>query len=154
MLTEMGKVQTQFKKIGVALQDGCTQFWATRKAKYPRCFMLYRMLCSIPASSVSVESLFSFMSHADAPRRRSLHPDRLSRIALTNALSAADSAMKAPAPMVSWPERGAPLPASDRIFDRLFEDEAAMQMLHEEEEIVRLVESAQLEGDGHDYDES
>ena len=89
MLGKMGDVQSDLLAKNIEINDGYSQFWgiSDHKTSFPRCFELFRILCSIPASSVSVESMFSFMSYVDLPRRRSLDPNRLGRIAHANAWS-------------------------------------------------------------------
>lgn len=59
-------------------------FWAANKTRFPIMWEVARFVLSIPASSISVESLFSVMSSVDADRRGSLTTKRLGAITLVN----------------------------------------------------------------------
>jgi hypothetical protein len=100
MLEKMRDVQDELTRSGVTI-DGYEQFRKAHKAYFPLCFELYRIFLSVPATSVAIESLFRFMAHVDSARRRSLHPDRLGRIALSNARARATE--RKPQKTVSWP---------------------------------------------------
>lgn len=59
-------------------------FWITRRAKYPHLWKVARVVLAIPASSVTVESLFSVMGSVDSPRRQSMTTERICQLTLTN----------------------------------------------------------------------
>jgi hypothetical protein len=71
-----GGMQDELMEKGVQIIDGYEQFWRAHKADFPLCFELYRILLSVPATCVAVESLF--MAHVDSLQRRPLYPKRLS----------------------------------------------------------------------------
>ncbi len=129
MLEKMGEVQEALLAKEVQITDGYEQFWKSHKTDFPVCFELYRILLSVPATSVAVESLFSFMAHVDTPSRRSLHPDRLGRIGLSNARARA--AERKPHKAIPWPRKGINvLPLV--VVARLVDEAAAERWLDEQ----------------------
>ena len=61
-----------------------SNFWSDRRLRYPNLWKVARIILAIPASSVTVESLFSVMGAVDTARRSRLTLDRVCQMTLTN----------------------------------------------------------------------
>jgi ABC-type uncharacterized transport system YnjBCD ATPase subunit len=132
MIVAMLQTQSTLKDKGEVLFDGYKQFWKNHKAAFPRDFMLYRMFLSTPATSISIESLFSAMSHVFTDKRRSISDERLGEIALANTWHRTPPEIKGGRKVIIWHVKGARMEHDKELTQELAQ-ELADALMHEEE---------------------
>ena len=66
-------------------EQDALDWWAVHAAKYPNVAVMARQYLGCPASSATVERLFSMVEMAFAPKRKSAKTDTLESIAFANA---------------------------------------------------------------------
>ena len=139
MMIAMLEAKSEYVTKDEVLYDGYEQFWVLNKAKFPQSFQLYRIFLSAPATSISVESLFSAMSHVFTDKRRSMSEKKLGQMALANAWFRTPRVVSGGRSAIIWPVTDGTVEPPKRLAEELAhslqqeEEVAAIEMVTEEE---------------------
>jgi len=77
---ERSEVDRYLDEPGIDVEDNALEWWRFHAKAYPTLANMARVYLAVPASSAPSERSFSVGTQVLTPRRRSMQPDRVSRL--------------------------------------------------------------------------